>query len=180
MTGTRPIEQMPVAGSATRAPAGPGHTSPEADLERYADRAVAEALDAGLERDDLEAVLRGRLATELVPPHPGEDPGDYADRAVSELLYFGSATPEGRVSAEDWSAFLAETVTPRFPDGLTAWPASGQWRGKAGAYGIQGIAGCFVQKLTGSYTNVVGLPLYETASLLAGEGFEVTSGWQEG
>jgi hypothetical protein len=86
MTGTRPIEQMPTAGSAARAPAGSGRTGPEADLERYADRAVAEALEAGLERDDLKAVLRGRLATELVPPHPGEDCGAYADRAVSELL----------------------------------------------------------------------------------------------
>lgn len=63
---------------------------------------------------------------------------------------------------------------------IDAYIASGQWRGKAGAYGIQGIAGSFVQKLTGSYTNVVGLPLYETMSLLSGEGFEVTSGWLEG
>lgn len=63
---------------------------------------------------------------------------------------------------------------------IEAYIASGQWRGKAGAYGIQGIAGAFVQKLTGSYTNVVGLPLYETMSLLSGEGFEVTSGWLEG
>ena len=53
--------------------------------------------------------------------------------AVSELLYFGSATPGGAVSAEAWSAFLAETVTPRFPDGLTTWPASGQWRGADGS-----------------------------------------------
>jgi len=58
--------------------------------------------------------------------------------------------------------------------------ASGQWRGKAGAYGIQGLAGSFVQKLVGSYTNVVGLPLYETMLLLAGEGFDVHAGWQEG
>jgi len=86
MTGMRPIEPMPIAGSATRVPAGPGRNGLEDDLERYADRAVCEALEAGLEREDLEAVLRGRLATELVPPHPGEDPGAYADRAVSELL----------------------------------------------------------------------------------------------
>jgi septum formation protein len=58
--------------------------------------------------------------------------------------------------------------------------ASGQWRGKAGAYAIQGLAGGFVQKLTGSYTNVVGLPLYETMLLLAGEGFDVHAHWQEG
>jgi septum formation protein len=37
-----------------------------------------------------------------------------------------------------------------------------------------------VQKLIGSYSNVVGLPLYETMLLLAGEGFDVHAGWQEG
>jgi septum formation protein len=63
---------------------------------------------------------------------------------------------------------------------IESYLASGQWRGKAGAYGIQGIAGCFVQKLVGSYTNVVGLPLFETVQLLAGEGFEVQTRWLEG
>ncbi|MHB2267075.1 Maf-like protein [Aliihoeflea sp. PC F10.4] len=48
---------------------------------------------------------------------------------------------------------------------------SGQWRGKAGGYAIQGLAGVFVVKLVGSYTNVVGLPLYEAISLLSGDGF---------
>jgi septum formation protein len=55
--------------------------------------------------------------------------------------------------------------------------ASGEWRGKAGAYAIQGLAGAFVVKLIGSYTSVVGLPLYETAALLAGEGFDTRAGW---
>ena len=63
---------------------------------------------------------------------------------------------------------------------IEAYLASGQWRGKAGAYGIQGLAGCFVQKIVGSYTNVVGLPLYETMLLLSGEGFDVRGRWQEG
>jgi septum formation protein len=63
---------------------------------------------------------------------------------------------------------------------IEAYLASGQWRGKAGAYGIQGLAGCFVQKIVGSYTNVVGLPLYETMLLLSGEGFDVHAHWQEG
>lgn len=49
--------------------------------------------------------------------------------------------------------------------------ASGEWRGKAGGYAVQGLAGAFVVKLVGSYTNVVGLPLYETTALLAGEGY---------
>ncbi len=62
-------------------------------------------------------------------------------------------------------------------DELEAYLASGEWRGKAGGYAIQGIAGSFVVKLIGSYTNVVGLPLYETASLLSGEGYPVHFGW---
>lgn len=58
---------------------------------------------------------------------------------------------------------------------IDAYLASGEWRGKAGGYAIQGLAGAFVVKLVGSYTNVVGLPLYETVSLLAGDGFKVTA-----
>ena len=60
---------------------------------------------------------------------------------------------------------------------IEAYLASGEWRGKAGGYAIQGLAGTFVVKLVGSYTNVVGLPLYETMSLLGGEGFPVHFGW---
>jgi septum formation protein len=55
--------------------------------------------------------------------------------------------------------------------------ASGEWKGKAGAYAIQGIAGGFVVKLIGSYTNVVGLPLTEVVALLQGEGYPVNSFW---
>jgi septum formation protein len=56
---------------------------------------------------------------------------------------------------------------------IDAYLASGEWRGKAGGYAIQGLAGAFVVKLVGSYTNVVGLPLYETVNLLQGEGFPI-------
>ncbi|MEE2661679.1 MAG: nucleoside triphosphate pyrophosphatase [Pseudomonadota bacterium] len=47
----------------------------------------------------------------------------------------------------------------------------GEWQGKAGAYAIQGYADSFVRQLRGSYSNVVGLPLYETLALLRGSGF---------
>ena len=60
---------------------------------------------------------------------------------------------------------------------LESYLASGEWRGKAGGYAVQGLAGSFVTKLVGSYTNVVGLPLYETTTLLGGEGFPVHFGW---
>lgn len=49
---------------------------------------------------------------------------------------------------------------------LRAYIENGEWRGKAGGYAIQGRAAVFVSALNGSYSNVVGLPLFETASLL--------------
>jgi septum formation protein len=53
---------------------------------------------------------------------------------------------------------------------IDAYIASGEWRGKAGGYAIQGRAAAFVRFLSGSYSNVVGLDLYETAALLEGAG----------
>jgi septum formation protein len=60
---------------------------------------------------------------------------------------------------------------------IEAYLASGEWRGKAGGYAAQGIAGSFIVKIVGSYSNVVGLPLYETTTLLAGEGYPSRFGW---
>jgi hypothetical protein len=51
---------------------------------------------------------------------------------VVDTLYFGAAKPGGEVSAEEWQAFLETVVIPRFPDGLTWWRASGQWRPRSG------------------------------------------------
>jgi septum formation protein len=81
--------------------------------------------------------------------------GAYRQRLVETRVRFK------RLSDEDIEAYLA----------------SGEWRGKAGGYAAQGIAGSFIVKIVGSYTNVVGLPLYETMTLLAGEGFPIRFGW---
>lgn len=54
---------------------------------------------------------------------------------------------------------------------LEAYLAGGEWHGKAGGYAIQGHAARFVREIIGSYSNVVGLPLFETAALLEGQGF---------
>ena len=48
---------------------------------------------------------------------------------------------------------------------------SGEWEGKAGGYGIQGMAGAFCTRLIGSYEGVMGLPLYETKCLIDGMGW---------
>lgn len=54
---------------------------------------------------------------------------------------------------------------------IDAYVASGEWKGKAGGYGIQGRAGAFVTRLVGSYPAVMGLPLPESVHLLAGAGW---------
>jgi septum formation protein len=54
---------------------------------------------------------------------------------------------------------------------IAAYVDSREWDGKAGGYGVQGRAGAFVMSLNGSYTGVVGLPLYETRALLVGLGY---------
>ncbi|MEP9373512.1 Maf-like protein [Mesorhizobium sp. KR1-2] len=98
----------------------------------------------------------------------------------SHRVYSGVCliTPDGKVRQR-----LVETRV-RFKrlgrEELESYLASGEWRGKAGGYAVQGLAGSFVVKLVGSYTNVVGLPLYETIGLLTAEGFQVHFGWLSG
>lgn len=62
---------------------------------------------------------------------------------------------------------------------IEAYIAAREWRGKAGGYAIQGVAGGFVQKIVGSYTNVVGLPLAEVTMMLTGENYPVHTNWVE-
>lgn len=57
------------------------------------------------------------------------------------------------------------------PAEIDAYVTSGEWRGKAGGYGIQGRAAAFVKNMAGSYSNVVGLSLYDTIQILTGLGF---------
>lgn len=62
----------------------------------------------------------------LQPCGPGAQP------VIQDALYFGTATPHGSIADRDFDAFVGDTVTARFPQGLTAWNASGQWRGADG------------------------------------------------
>ena len=54
---------------------------------------------------------------------------------------------------------------------IEAYVSSGEWRGKAGGYGIQGRAAAFIQRIVGSHPAVMGLPLYEASNLLHGAGW---------
>lgn len=71
-----------------------------------------------------------------------------------------------------WSRAVETAVRFRVLDdaAVAGYVASGEWRGKAGGYAIQGRAGGFVPWIGGSYSNVVGLPLTETLGLLAAAG----------
>ena len=77
--------------------------------------------------------------------------------------------PDGRRSRR-----LVTTVV-RFSrlatDEIAGYLASGEWHGKAGGYAIQGRAAAFIPAVLGSYSNVVGLPLAETAAMLRGLGY---------
>ncbi len=79
-------------------------------------------------------------------------------------------TPEGRVAVR--RVETAVVFKRLHPDEIEGYVAGGQWQGKAGGYAIQGVAARFVREIVGSYSNVVGLPLFETVNLLAGHGFE--------
>ena len=141
------------------------------NMERAGERERAFILAA----DTVVAVGR-----RILPKAEMLDEASYCLRLLSgrsHRVYSGVTlvTPKGAVRQK-----LVETRV-RFKklsrDEFDSYLASGEWRGKAGGYAIQGIAGAFVVKLVGSYTNVVGLPLYETMSLLTGEGYPVQFNW---
>jgi septum formation protein len=77
--------------------------------------------------------------------------------------------PDGRAS--DRVCESAVTFSRLSPGQIDAYIATGEWEGKAGGYAIQGHVAAYVRALSGSYSSVVGLPLFETAQLLRGLGY---------
>ncbi len=80
-----------------------------------------------------------------------------------------------RKGAQVWTRDVESAVKmKRLSDAeLNAYLASNDWRGKAGAYGIQGLAGAFIPWISGSFTAIMGLPVAETAAMLATAGYPV-------
>lgn len=74
-----------------------------------------------------------------------------------------------------WSREVTSAVKVKqlSPAEIAAYVASGEWRGKAGGYGIQGLAGAFIPWIQGSYSAIMGLPLAETATLLQAAGLTI-------
>lgn len=140
------------------------------------------AKDAGMNALVLAADTVVAVGRRILPKPDLVDEAEACLRLLSgrtHRVYTGICLvdPRGRAAAR-----LVETRV-RFKrlsrDEINDYLACGEWRGKAGGYAIQGIAGGFVVKLVGSYTNVVGLPLSETIGLLSGQGYDVRAGWVE-
>lgn len=89
------------------------------------------------------------------------------------IVYNGIAviTPEGLMRGR--IAQSAVKFSRLNPAETEAYIGSGEWQGKAGGYAIQGLAAGFIPFISGSYSTVVGLSLYDTIQLLRGSGFWV-------
>jgi len=110
-------------------------------------RVLPKALVAADARDCLTRIngRRHRVITAVTLLAPG---GRVGARVVESVVGFARMTPAQ----------------------IDAYIATGEWQGKAGGYAIQGRAAAHIRFLSGSYSNVVGLPLFETAQLLRGLG----------
>jgi septum formation protein len=109
---------------------------------------------------------------------PKPEDGETARRCIALLSgrrhrvigAIAALAPDGKVGTR----LVVSNVTFRrlTPDEIAEYAASGEGLGKAGGYAIQGVAARYIRAIGGSYSNVVGLPLYETTALLAGLGLE--------
>jgi septum formation protein len=138
-------------------------------------RAKAEAVPGGADDVILCADTTVALGRRILGK-----PGD-AGEAAAFLLALGGRRHQVitavavRRGARVWMRESVSAVRmKRLSDGeLNAYLATGEWQGKAGAYAIQGRAGAFIPWISGSFTGIVGLPLAETAVLLAAAGYPV-------
>lgn len=134
-------------------------------------RAIAERFPDAFVLGADTVVARGRRA---LPKAADEGEARVCLRLLSgarHRVHGGVAViaPGGRAAARR----VVTTVTFKRLSGeeIDRYIAAGEWRDKAGAYAIQGLAAAFVRAIGGSYSNVVGLPLYETAAVLTGLGY---------
>jgi septum formation protein len=173
--------QIGLAHQVLLAPAPPGDDEPQLPGESPADYVLRTAREKA-ERG--QAWMRGQglaalpvLAADTTVILDGAVLGKPADRAdaLRILQCLSGTTHEVRTAvalAARGRLFEAVSVTQVAMRATTAsererYCDSGEPYGKAGAYGIQGLAGVFIERIAGSYSGVMGLPLYETARLLA-------------
>lgn len=89
---------------------------------------------------------------------------------VLTAVALAASTEPGRMAVRMRLSVSRVTVAPMSPAAIRRYVSSGEPQGKAGAYAIQGRMAAHVRRLSGSYTGVMGLPLFETAELLTAAG----------
>ncbi|MFI4933062.1 MAG: Maf family protein [Caulobacterales bacterium] len=147
---------------------------------RLATRLAAEKAQAGALRHPAAFVLAADTVVAVGRRVLGK-PTDPADAERMLTLLSGRAhrvlSAVALVAADGRTGVRLSETRVRFKrltqTDISDYVASGEWADKAGGYGVQGRAGAFVVGLNGSYTGVVGLPLYEARSLLIGLGYPV-------
>jgi septum formation protein len=96
-------------------------------------------------------------------------------RAHDVITGLAVSAPDGREASRVVESRVTFKRVSR--EEMEGYVACGEWRGKAGGYGIQGAAAALITNIAGSYSSIVGLPLYETACLLEGLGYPVWRRW---
>lgn len=143
--------------------------------EDYVRRVAREKAGAGLLRlsGQPEAVVLGADTEVVLDGRIFGKPADAADAAAMLRILSGrthaviSAISMVSAGRELQAVSVSEvTFSTLGEEEIGDYLATGEWAGKAGAYAIQGLAQSFIPHLSGSYTGVMGLPLYETATLL--------------
>ena len=181
------LTQIGLAHEVLRVPAPPGEDEPQHPGESAADYVQRTARDkAERGRDWLRAQALPALpllAADTTVILDGQVLGKHADRddAIRILQALSGQTHQVHTAVALWTGDrLLEAVSithvrmrPLELDEIARYCDSGEPYGKAGAYGIQGLAGTFVANIDGSYTGVMGLPLFETANLLRAAGIAI-------
>ncbi|WP_241060004.1 Maf family protein [Achromobacter xylosoxidans] len=181
------LTQIGLPHEVLRVPAPPGEDEPQHPGESAADYVRRTARDkAERGRDWLRAQslpIMPLLAADTTVILAGQVLGKPADRddAIRILQALSGQTHQVHTAVALWSGErLLESVSitevqmrPLQADEIARYCDSGEPYGKAGAYGIQGLAGTFIARIDGSYTGVMGLPLFETANLLWAAGIAI-------
>ena len=160
------IDETPLKGEAPRAYAR------RIAAEKAAAVAAAPASEGALVLAADTVVAVGRRI--LGKPEDAEEAGRFLD-LLSGRRHRVITAVALRLGARVWAREVETAVKVKRLSARerAAYLASGEWRGKAGGYAIQGLAAALIPSINGSYTNVVGLPLTETANLLAGAGLTI-------
>ncbi|MDQ2151641.1 Maf family protein [Alcaligenaceae bacterium C4P045] len=177
------LQTMHIAFTVLDVPAPPGEDEPQHAGESahdYVCRTAREKAERG--RDWVTAQGLARLpvlGSDTTVILDGDVLGKPADDAEAQrmLARLSGRTHEVKTAVALWVpdrdtvwevvATTAVTFRTLDADDIARYCASGEPFGKAGAYGIQGLAGAFVSHLSGTFTGVMGLPVFETAQLLA-------------